>query len=94
MKVLFIIIFTIFSLIINSCDKETKETYTKTIPSLPKKARVLSDLIKIRNTIQYYKLNHNDSLPLNINDLNLDLYYNNEYRIEDASVKSKHYPGL
>ena len=90
-----ILIILVTCLVLVSCNKKTKETYTKTIPNLPKKARVLSDLMKIRSTINSYKLEHNDSLPNSISDLQLKLYYkNDEYYIENGTVKSKHFPNF
>ncbi len=93
MKKLLLVLFISFILL--SCSKKTKETYTKTVPNLPKKAKVLSDLIKIRSTINSYKIQHNDSLPNSISDLKLNLYYKtDEYYIENGEVKSKHFPNL
>ncbi|RKX66501.1 hypothetical protein DRP44_03970 [candidate division TA06 bacterium] len=90
----FIIIFLIVLSFV-SCSKKTEETYTKTIPNLPKKAKVLSDLVKLRTSLNSYKIQHNDSLPSSLSDFKLELYYKtDEYYVENGTVKSKHFPSL
>jgi hypothetical protein len=77
--------------------KEDLEEYGDAVMTMPDKARVLSDLTRIRRALQLYKLDHEDTYPSSISDLNLEkLYYTDEYDYDSSTgkVRSKTYPTL
>jgi hypothetical protein len=85
--------------VVNGC-KETKqdlEEYGDAVMTMPEKARVLSDLTRIRRALELYKASHEDAYPNSISELNLEeLYYEAEYEYdsETGKVESKTYPTL
>jgi len=80
--------------------KETKEDlqeYSDAVMTMPEKARVLSDLTRIRHALELYKVHHEDAYPSSIAELNLEkLYYEDEYEYDSSTgkVHSKTYPTL
>jgi hypothetical protein len=80
--------------------KETKkdlEEYGNTVMSMPEKARVLSDVTRIRRAIEFYKVENEGKYPDSISELNLkDLYYDDEYDYDSSTgkLRSKNYPTL
>ena len=101
-KILYV--FMIFVLLFLGCSKgkeaasETKQIvkgYAKSVLNAPSKAKVVSDLSALRQTVQEYRVEHS-AFPSSLNDLNVKLYYPNEYNYNPntGEVKSKKYPNL
>lgn len=77
--------------------KEEMEEYSGAVMTMPEKARVLSDLTRIRKALELYKAVNEDRYPDSIEELNLEkLYYPGEYEYDSSTgkVKSKTYPTL
>ena len=77
--------------------KEDLQEYSDAVMTMPEKARVLSDLTRIRRSLELYKAQHEDSYPGSISELGLDkLYYEDEYDYDSSTgkVTSKTYPTL
>ena len=77
--------------------KEELEEYSDAVMTMPDRARVLSDLTRIRRSLELYKAAHDDTYPNSISELNLDkLYYEGEYEYDSSTgkVSSKTYPTL
>jgi len=77
-------------------EKEIIDKYGQAVLSTPEKARVTVDLSKIRTALEAYRIEHDEEYPPNIKDLNLDLYYPDEYTYDPRTgkVQSKQYPLL
>ncbi|MFQ5905015.1 MAG: hypothetical protein ACE5JA_00415 [bacterium] len=77
--------------------KEDLEEYGHTVMTMPDRARVLSDLTRIRQALEFYKVEHDGKHPDSISELSLEgLYYTDEYEYDSSTgkVRSKSYPTL
>jgi hypothetical protein len=63
---------------------------------LPKKLKVTKDLKRIRDAIVVYRSMNNGKKPFSIDELDVELYYPDEYTYdkEKCEVKSKSFPYL
>ncbi|MGE3063514.1 MAG: lipoprotein [bacterium] len=97
MKKIILIILTAV-LILTGCSdavNEGSKTAKKAL-ELPDRAEVISDLVKIRNSVNLY-YTEKGYFPESIQDLNLDLYCPTEdynYDFETGSVKHKDFSQL
>lgn len=76
--------------------KEEMDEYGHAVMTLPDRTRVLSDLTRIRQSLELYKAQH-EEYPASISELGLKkLYYTDEYEYDSATgkVSSKSYPTL
>lgn len=77
--------------------KEDLEEYGETIMTMPDRTRVLSDLTRIRQALELYKVENDGKYPDSISELNLErLYYTDEYEYDSSTgkVTSNSYPTL
>jgi hypothetical protein len=77
--------------------KEDMEEYNNAVMTLPDRARVISDLTRIRSALELYKIDSEGRYPDSISELNLEkLYYPDEYEYDSSTgkVRSKEYPTL
>jgi hypothetical protein len=77
--------------------KEDMDEYSNAIMTLPDRAKVISDLTRIRKALELYKIDSDGRYPDSIGELNLDkLYYSDEYEYDSSTgkVHSREYPTL
>ncbi len=77
--------------------KEDMDKYGDAVMTLPDRARVISDLTRIRKALELYKADNDGRYPGSIGELNLEkLYYPDEYEYDSSTgkVRSKEYPTL
>ncbi|MEJ2307460.1 MAG: hypothetical protein P8Y62_10495 [candidate division WOR-3 bacterium] len=101
----FLILLLFVSILINSCCKKGKEAvvetktitkeYATAVTKAPDKAKVLTELVSIRQAINMYKV-ENGKLPESLSDLpvkieNIKEY---EYNHETGKVTNKYYTNL
>jgi hypothetical protein len=85
--------------VLTGCKKAREEVqqYSDAVMTMPDKARVISDLTRIRLAIEMYKADNEGKYPNSVSDLKLkDLYYTDkdEYQYDSSTGKitSKNYP--
>lgn len=94
-----IILFFVAAAILSSGCSDTKEEAVETakeVMTLPDKAEVISDLVKIRNEVNLY-YSQKGYFPESLSGLNLELYCPVEdyvYDAEKGTVKHKDYSQL
>jgi hypothetical protein len=96
-KLIFLLlVLSLFFLLSCSKGEKTKEKIIRSTAEkmeLPDKVKVTLDLKKIREGIIHYN-NLNEQNPSTIEELNLELYYPDDYTYDSqkGTVKSKSYP--